>query len=145
MYSKTELLRMLRDIEVKENPVAFHQPSDIFTYLKKFRSKKVEYFIVVGLNNQHRFVYQDNISIGTVDRTIVHPRDVFRRAVKENVSAIILAHNHPSGALDPSPEDRNITDRLIKAGEIMGISVLDHVILTKTQFLSMREKTAIFT
>jgi DNA repair protein RadC len=79
------------------------------------------------------------ISIGLVNRTVVHPREVFYPAIIQNACAIIISHNHPSGRLDPSMEDRDITDRLRQAAEVLGIALLDHVIISKDGYYSFVE------
>ena len=77
--------------------------------------------------------------MGTITEAIVHPREVFRDAIKEGGCGIIVVHNHPSGVTDPSPQDINTTKRLIEAGKIIGIPLLDHIIVTDTSFFSMKE------
>ena len=78
--------------------------------------------------------------MGTLNYNIVHPREVFEPAVKHLAASIILAHNHPSGTLEPSPEDLALNKRLVEAGKILGIQILDHIIVTKTGFSSFKEK-----
>lgn len=114
-------------------------PSDIFAHLVLFSKKKQEHFAVVTLDASHQVLRVHTVSIGTINRTLVHPREVFFPAVKDLAQSVILAHNHPSGNPDPSPEDMEITRRLKDAGEILGISVLDHVIIGKGRFYSFVE------
>jgi len=99
-----------------------------------------EKFITLVLNNKNRLIKKSLISLGTVSEAIVHPREVFRDAIKEGGSSIIIAHNHPSGVLTPSKEDIRTTSRLADAGKILGIPLLDHVIITGSSFLSMKEE-----
>lgn len=139
-YSKQEVLRMLSEIEARERACNFSTPSDIFTRLKEFRNEEVEYFFVIGLNGKHIELYLDRVSKGTLDRTIVHPREVFKRAISEGCSAIVVGHNHPSGSPEPSIEDMDLTKRLVDAGQLLGIPVLDHVIVAEMGYYSFMEK-----
>lgn len=103
-------------------------------------SASQEHFYVLGLNNKNVIQYVDLCSLGTVSESLVHPREVFRLAIIRSCSAIIIAHNHPSGVLTPSKEDISTTKRIYEAGNIIGITLLDHVIVTMTEFLSLKEK-----
>ncbi|HRZ26506.1 MAG TPA: DNA repair protein RadC [Spirochaetota bacterium] len=99
-----------------------------------------EKFMALVLNNKNRLIKKSLISLGTVSEAIVHPREVFREAIREGGSSIIIAHNHPSGVLTPSREDIRTTSRLAESGAILGIPLLDHVIVTSSSFLSMKEE-----
>ena len=99
-----------------------------------------EHFNIAILDTKNQIISIDNISIGTLNASIVHPRDVFNAAIRKNANSVILLHNHPSGDVNPSNEDINITKRLIEAGNIIGIKVLDHIIIGNDVFLSMKEK-----
>jgi DNA repair protein RadC len=105
----------------------------------QFGSKPVEQFGVVLLDTKHRVLRTSLLSVGTLDASIVHPREVFREAASGGAAAIIVFHNHPSGDPKPSPEDIALTRRLIRAGEMMGIDVLDHVIIAENRFHSLRD------
>jgi DNA repair protein RadC len=105
----------------------------------QFGSQPVEQFGVVLLDTKHRVLRTRLLSIGTLDASIVHPREVFREAASGGAAAIIVFHNHPSGDPTPSGDDVALTRRLIRAGEVMGIDVLDHVILAENRFHSLRE------
>ena len=98
--------------------------------IQHFADRKQESFIVISLNGAHEVLAIRVVSIGLVNRTIVHPREVFADPIQDRAVAVIIAHNHPSGQLEPSDEDRNITRKLSEAGSIIGISVLDHLILS---------------
>lgn len=89
-----------------------------------------EHFIVLLLNTKHHVTGIHTVSIGSLDASIVHPREVFKPAIVGSASAIIVAHNHPSGDPTPSPEDRSVTQRLNEAGKVLGIDVLDHIVVT---------------
>lgn len=116
----------------------WHEMSDIV------ESKK-EHFISFYLDSRNQEIKREIISIGILNANLVHPREVFEQAVKCSAYQIIVAHNHPSDDLTPSDPDIAITQRLIKAGEILGIELLDHVIVSKRGFLSFKEKKIVFT
>jgi DNA repair protein RadC len=105
----------------------------------QFGTKPVEHFGVMLLDTKHRLLRITVISIGTLDASIVHPREVFREAAVAGAFAIILFHNHPSGDAKPSPDDVALTLRVVAAGDVMGIAVLDHVIVTDRGYYSLRE------
>lgn len=99
-----------------------------------------EHFICLFLNTKNRVIFKEIISIGSLNAAIVHPREVFRAAIKRCSASLICAHNHPSGDPNPSPEDVELTKRLARAGEIVGIEVLDHLIIGGNTFVSLKEK-----
>ncbi|HQO40299.1 MAG TPA: DNA repair protein RadC, partial [Spirochaetota bacterium] len=101
-------------------------------------SQKEEFRVLV-INNKNMLIRKSVISIGTITEAIVHPREVFRDAIREGGSGIIVTHNHPSGVLTPSRQDIETTKRLVDAGRIIGIPVIDHIILTNLSFYSMKE------
>ena len=102
-----------------------------------------EHFWVVGLNSRNIIQYLELVSLGTLNASLVHPREVFRLSVHKAVASILIAHNHPSGNTEPSREDLEITKRLTEAGRILGIDVLDHIIITRKEYLSFKEKNLI--
>jgi len=99
-----------------------------------------EHFYVVSLDTRNNFIGLDEISVGTLTASLVHPREAFESAIKRHAAHIIIAHNHPSGETEPSEDDLKITRRLVEAGKIMGIEVLDHLIFTPYNYLSFKEK-----
>lgn len=115
-------------------------PSDIFSVFAKYTKRKQECFFVSTLNGNNELLHTRVVTKGLLNRTLVHPREIFRSAIKDNAQAIIVGHNHPSGSLVPSEEDKAITSRLVRAGEILGIEVLDHLIVSKEGFYSFREE-----
>ena len=135
-YNKQELLKMLHAIEVRDTELRMQDPADVYTWLERFRDRKKEHYIVIGLDGAHKELYTEVITIGIADRTLVHPREVFYRAIVDNAVGIVVAHNHPSGSTVPSPEDQELTHRLVKAGELLGIPVLDHLIVTINGYYS---------
>lgn len=98
-----------------------------------------EEFHAVTLNTKHRMIGSHRITVGTLDASLVHPREVFRPAIRDAASAVLLAHNHPSGDSTPSREDIAVTDRLTDAGKLIGINVIDHIILAADRCVSIRE------
>jgi len=118
-------------------------PAVVYGFLVQFlklNKKAKENFVVITLDSAHVPISVRTVSVGTVNRALVHPREIFRPAIVDNAAAIIIAHNHPSGKIEPSPEDFDITRRLKQASEILGISILDHLIVGKTDFYSMSKK-----
>jgi DNA repair protein RadC len=115
-------------------------PREVAMYLlPEFGARPVEQFGIVLLDVKHRLIRTTVLTVGTLDRSVVHPREVFREAASARAAGIVLFHNHPSGDPTPSADDLSLTNRLVAAGTLMGIDVLDHVILTATRFVSVRE------
>nr|WP_304626070.1 DNA repair protein RadC [Sporosarcina sp. BP05] len=124
-----------------EGRYTIRSPEDAAAYLMTdMASLKQEHFVVLFLNVKNEVLHKQTIFIGSLNSSIVHPREIFREAVKRSAASIVVSHNHPSGNPSPSPEDIEVTKRLIEAGSIMGIEVLDHVIIGDHQFLSLKEK-----
>lgn len=119
--------------------VKISDPSDAFVFLKRYGNKRQEHFLLATINAGNEMIKIHIVSIGLLNRTLIHPREVFHRAIVDNAHSIILAHNHPSGDLKPSREDREATQRLVNAGKLMGIEVLDHLIIGRKGFYSFRE------
>lgn len=106
-------------------------PNDVWNFCADIRDSKREHFVVFYLDTQNRVIERQIISVGILDSSLVHPREVFEPAIRLSASSIIVAHNHPSGSLTPSSEDLEITKRLIHAGKILDIQLTDHVIISK--------------
>jgi DNA repair protein RadC len=117
--------------------VTIRNAKDVFDYLQDMRNLQKEHLRGIYLNSHNRILRDEVISIGTVNSNIIHAREVFRPAIECNAAAIILAHNHPSGEALPSKEDSDVTIDLVRAGKILGITILDHVIITKDSFASV--------
>lgn len=113
--------------------------ADVWKLCSDIRESKKEHFAAFYINTQNHLIERQIISIGTLNSSLVHPREVFEPAVKLSAASVIIAHNHPSGELQPSPEDREVTKRLVASGKLMGIDIIDHIILTKTDFLSFQQ------
>ncbi len=114
-------------------------PGDTFPFVQHFADRKQEHFIRISLNGAHEVISIGVVSIGLVNRTIVHPREVYSDPIRERATAVIVCHNHPSGNLDPSREDREITQRLKESGSILGINLLDHIIFSELSYYSFLE------
>ena len=114
--------------------------SDVFEELKEYRDKKQEYFLCIYLDGANHICETRIITIGTLNQSLVHPREVFSPAVEHRCASIIVAHNHPSGILSPSSEDIKVTQRLKESGKLLGIELLDHVIFTKDDFISLKDE-----
>jgi len=119
-------------------------PGELYNILKeKITNFSKEHFYVISLDTRNNFIGIDEISVGTLTASLVHPRETFESAIKRHAAQIVIAHNHPSGETEPSEDDLKITKRLVDAGKIMGIEVLDHIIITKNGFLSFKEKNLV--
>jgi DNA repair protein RadC len=116
--------------EVKSGKPVIETTEQALAQLYDIRNHKKEHFVALYLNARNELLHREDISVGTVNASIVHPRDVFAPALEHNATAIIVAHNHPSGNPELSPEDREVTDRLKDAGRLMGVSLLYHLIVT---------------
>ena len=115
-------------------------PREVAAFLlPRYGASPVERFGIVSLSTKHRVLRTEILSIGTLDASLVHPREVFRMAAMHRAAAIVLFHNHPSGDPTPSVDDAALTQRLVQAGILMGIEVLDHLILADTRYFSFKE------
>ena len=117
---------------------------DAYEELKSYGDKKQEYFLALYLDGAGYLYETKVITIGTLNQSLVHPREVFAPAVENRCASIIVAHNHPSGTLEPSNADIAITKRLKESGELLGIELLDHLILTKDGYISFNEEGIVF-
>ena len=115
-------------------------PQKVWERCEDFRSSKKEHFAIFFLDARSQEIKREVISVGTLTASLVHPREVFESAIKANAVSIILVHNHPSGDVNPSEDDIELTERLKKAGKIMGIKVSDHVIISQNVYLSFKEE-----
>lgn len=121
-------------------PVKITRPDDIIPELSDIRTKPQEHFVCITMNGAGEVLGNRIITIGLLNHSLVHPREVFCDAITDRAASIIVAHNHPSGSLEPSAQDIAITTQLKEAGALIGIQLLDHLIVTKTGHLSMRER-----
>jgi DNA repair protein RadC len=119
---------------------ALRGPADVFRHFHPMlRDAAHERFLVVLLDGRHRLLRHELVSQGTLTASLVHPREVFRPALRESAAALVLVHNHPSGDPAPSAEDREVTARLVRAGELLGVPVIDHVVVAERGYASLRE------
>ena len=120
-----------------ESEARYTSPDQVFEhYHYSYRDRRKEYFLALLLDGKNRVIREVQISEGSLNQSIVHPREVFNPAVRESAAAIILVHNHPTGDPSPSREDLEITRRLREAGDLMGVKVLDHIIIGDGEFMS---------
>ena len=115
-------------------------PKDVWQELKDLRDNKKEHFVIFFLDARNQEIKREIISVGSLNANLVHPREVFEPAVRYLAAQVILSHNHPSGDTEPSEDDKQITKRLAAAGKILGIEVIDHIIVAKDEFTSLKEK-----
>ena len=123
--------------EEKIGSVTIRNAKQAFDHLKDMGKLNKEHFRGLYLNSRYKLIHSETISIGTLDSSIIHPREVFRPAIEYSASAIIVAHNHPSGSLKSAPEDIEVTKKLQEAGDLLGIELLDHLIISKNKFISL--------
>jgi DNA repair protein RadC len=136
-----ELSRRLEaDSDEKPQP-RVKAPDDVVAVVRsQLKGKKKEHFLVLCLDTRNRLINCKPVSIGSLDTSVVHPREAFREAVSSCAASVIFAHNHPSGDPEPSKEDIELTKRLVKAGEIIGIDVLDHIIVCDKSYVSLKAR-----
>ncbi len=137
-----DLVRRVREeLRPIESFTRFTCASQVFEHLNyEFRDRRKEYFLALLLDGKNRIISRAQISEGSLNQSIVHPREVFNAAVRASAAAVILLHNHPTGDPTPSPEDLEVTRRLCEAGQLLGIKVLDHIIIGEGAFYSFVEK-----
>lgn len=124
---------------IKPEGYKVKKPGDIYPHIRHYADRKQEYFLCATINGANEVMNIRVVSIGLVDATQVHPREVFADSLTDRASAVIVAHNHPSGDLLPSENDISVTKRLLEAGNLLGIRVLDHVIFNKQEYYSFSE------
>ena len=125
--------------KIIENPILTNA-SSVYVYLAPYHHRDKEHFIAVTLDGASRVIDSHIVSIGTINQSLVHPREVFYPAITDRAAAIIIAHNHPSGQLHPSEADRRITHRLKDAGKLIGIDIIDHIILAPDGYYSFQDE-----
>ena len=117
-------------------------PEDVFKHLSEMRKLTKEHFRGLYLNTRNRLIYDEIISMGTLNLSLIQPREVFRPAIEYSAAALIVAHNHPSGDPEPSEDDIKVTQQIVEVGKLMEIDVLDHVIIGEERFVSLKERGA---
>ncbi|MDO8676669.1 MAG: DNA repair protein RadC [Candidatus Azambacteria bacterium] len=126
-----------RALEVEDNNLpAINSVKEAVAQLQELRTAKKEHFVVLYLNARNQLVHKETISVGTLNASLIHPREVFKPAVDCLAAGIIVAHNHPSGETEPSSGDLEVNKRLVEAGKLLGVELIDHIIVTGKEFYS---------
>ncbi len=134
----------IRQDQIQQKDKIITSAKEVYNYCHAQLNKTdKETFIVLHLNSKNKIIKEEIVSIGTINKTVVHPREIFKSAIKENANSIILVHNHPSGDPEPSEEDIFITEKLFEAGELLLIKILDHVIIGTNKWYSFKESKLI--
>ena len=115
------------------------EAKDVLPLIDRIANKQQEYFVCISLNGANEVIENRTVTVGLLDRSQVHPREVFADVITDRAASVIFAHNHPSGALEPSNSDLKIQEQLTEAGKILGIKVLDHIIISKKGYYSFQE------
>ena len=124
-------------IKEYEEDIYFNNPKMAYDELKGIYEQKKEFFIAFYLDSKNKIIAREIISIGTLNSSLIHARELFKGAILRSANTIILAHNHPSGNLEPSDEDLTATKKLQEAGDIIGIKILDHLIVSERGYKSI--------
>ena len=136
-----ELANRVENYSAPEAKVLVRAPEDTVKLVQgRLKGKKKEYFLAVLLDTRSQLIKVAEISVGSLDSSIVHPREVFKEAIASSAASVILVHNHPSGDTEASEDDIQVTERLVEAGRVMGIDVLDHIIIGDKRFLSLKRE-----
>ena len=123
---------MIEEMLTREHgKLPINGPRDVLKFCQELAGSKKEAFVVFLLDSANGVIASEIVAVGTLNSAIIHPREVFKLAVTRSANAVILVHNHPSGNLEPSDEDRDVTRRLAEAGEVLGIKLLDHLIVSE--------------
>ncbi|TRZ77563.1 JAB domain-containing protein [bacterium] len=131
-----ELTKRALDVEDNNLPI-INSVKDIVAQLQELRTAKKEHFVVLYLNARDQLIHKETISIGILDASLVHPREVFKPAIECLAASIVVAHNHPSGGTEPSATDLGLTKRLLEAGKLLGIELVDHVVIAGKEYKSI--------
>jgi DNA repair protein RadC len=124
---------------IKPEGAKIETPADLLPHVRHYADRKQEHFLCATINGANEIMNVRVVSIGLIDRSPVHPREVFADAISDRACAIIVAHNHPNGTLEPSSNDLDVTKQLKGAGEVVGISLLDHIIFNRSSYFSLLE------
>jgi DNA repair protein RadC len=142
--STAQASKLLAALEITKrhlvrNALPLRSQEEILGRLAELRSKQQEHLVCLSLDGGQRLIAQRTVTIGTLDTVLAHPREVFSDPIIERAASIIVAHNHPSGEVEPSEKDAALTQQLVAAGQLLGISLRDHIILTKTEHFSFKQ------
>ena len=136
-----ELANRLEGYPEPGKKLSVKTPDEVVSLVRgRLRGKKKEHFLVLLLDTRGQLIKTSEVSVGSLDSSIVHPREVFKEAMSTSAASVIFVHNHPSGDPEPSEDDVKLTERLVQAGEIVGIDVLDHIIVCDRNYLSLKSK-----
>lgn len=136
-----ELGKRLESSFNEEQKPTVKSPEDAIKSVKnQLRGKKKEHFMMLSLDTRNHLINTQMISVGSLDTSIAHPREIFKEAISSTAASVIFVHNHPSGDPTPSADDIKLTQRLVEAGKIMGIEIIDHIIMCDKDYLSMKAK-----
>jgi len=139
LFNKLKVgVALIREARPKELP-RIRCPQDIVKLTSSLKEKDREHFLCIHLDTKNTVVGIETVSIGSLNNSIVHPREVFKAAILNSAAQVVLAHNHPSGDCQPSDEDKKITNCLAQAGKLLGIEVIDHVIVGRNNYFSFNE------
>ena len=139
-YSMTQLLLMVREEAQRLDIKRITSAQDVYSLLQDYSIKDREHFITITLDGRSKIIEKRVIHIGTLNQSLVHPREVFRPAILDNAAGVIISHNHPSGTLEASRADIQITQRLKEVAKLVGIELLDHVIISKEGYYSFSDE-----
>ncbi len=140
IYAALEIGTRMADERISRGG-SFHRSEDVFNYYyHRLRDVKKEIFLVILLDTKNRVIREQQISEGSLDASVVHPREVFNAVIRESAASVVFVHNHPSGDPAPSQEDIRLTHRLVAVGELLGVKVLDHVIIGEGAYVSFHDK-----
>lgn len=149
---KSKATRILAGLELgrrlgmkdRMEEISYNSPDTVAQYFyEHYKHSSTEEFVILILDSKNKLIAIDTISVGTINYTVVHPREVFKNAIKRSANSIILVHNHPSGDPNPSSEDIRVTKRLVEVGKLLGINVLDHIVVGANKHISFKEKNLI--
>jgi len=139
-YTMTELLQMVREEAHRQSIDRITSASDVYSLLAEYSTKEQEHFLLITLDGASKVIEKRVIFIGTLNQSLVHPREIFRPAILDNSAGVIIAHNHPSGTLEPSRADIQVTQRLKEVAKLVGIELLDHVIISEGGYYSFSDE-----
>jgi DNA repair protein RadC len=129
--------------EIYDGNVIVRDCGTVYSQMCDIKHWEKEVFVAFFLDSRNRIISREIVSIGTINTAVTHPREIFRTAIIRNANSVIVAHNHPGGSLEPSEEDREVTRKLKEAGEVLGIKLLDHVIVTMGGYYSFKQENEI--
>ncbi len=139
-YSMTQLLLMVKEEAQRQSIERITSAQNVYTLLHEYSTKEKEHFLLITLDGSSHIIEQRVIHIGTLNQSLVHPREVFRPAIHDNAAGVIISHNHPSGTLEASRADIQITQRLKEVAKLVGIELLDHVIISSNGYYSFSDE-----